>query len=264
MAIDTSMFAAKIPAATYTLGDRLDLICVRGPSVVRDGYGSAQLKRVTALMSSGGTTAWEIHVKNGNWVDELVNVAAGAGATALSNTSSGIQPGHDASLHANSGWQVYGVCILAGTESANKDLTTLIDVDYAGVPSVANPRTAVGVPCTNTLDMTVANTAEGASETPVWNSVNVDILKAGYKYLLTELMFRAAVGPTGFGFISISGAAGQSGLERIVPVVANSYSALRYSIDYATPLQKGPMNINVMFFGSGSTNAHIHIDWVKK
>lgn len=265
MAIDTSMFGAAIPAATYAVGDRIDLGIIRGPAVVRDGYGEPKLKRMITLVTGTPTTAWEIHIKNSNWVDEVINTASFQSATSLSNNGSAIQAGQNVPLQVNSGWSVYAVCIGAGTEASALDLVALIDIDYPRVAAVADPKQVQGEPCSTRLNIAGTSTINGGIATPTWSTVNVDILKAGYKYLVTEMMFRATgVGST-FGFISISGAAGQGGLERIIPVVNNTVS-LRYSVDYSTPLTKGPMNVNAMVFNTSATATTYQVcfDFVKK
>ena len=48
MAIDTSLFAADIPAGTYAVGDVVNLACIDGPANVRSGRGAAKLKPIIA------------------------------------------------------------------------------------------------------------------------------------------------------------------------------------------------------------------------
>lgn len=265
MAIDTSMFVKNLPVGTYTAGDVIPLVNKRGPSIVRDGYGDAYLKRIMCGLSRSGATSMvpgHIVVKNSNWVDEVANMAAPAVNITLAETSSNIQRGHDCKLVKNSGWSVYFVVDETTTTTAANDLFCLIDIDYPAVQAVKDPRSAPGTPVTIVRNDTVTAAASGSIESAAWTTYNVDFLKAGYKYLLTELGTYVSGG--GIGFVSISGAAGQNGLERIIPAVAD-LSYLRYLIDYSTPLVKGPMNLNYLLLRStpGSVTMVTEIDWVK-
>lgn len=264
MAIDTSLYAAKIPAATYSVGDVVPLGIIRGPSVVRDGYGTAILKRIITVANTA-TAQFAVHVKNSNWVDDMSNPALGSTETLFGNESGAVQSGQDCPLVPNSGWMVTAECIIAGTEANDADVACLIDVDYPSVAAVQNPKQSKGNPVTIDAQYSHTITGKGSLATaPVWATYNVDILKAGYKYLLTEASFRDT-GTSLFGFISISGAAGQAGLERIIPVRSGNLSGLRYSLDYSTPLVKGPMNINILSVGTaGASSAYTYMDFVQK
>lgn len=264
MAIDTTMFAGTIAAATYAVGDRIPLGVIRGPKVVRDGYGKANLKRIFTG-NNAASTVWAVHVKNSNWVDEMSNVAGFANdVTYLSAQSGAIQAGQDMDLQPNSGWDVYAECIIAGTEAAAADVFALIDIDYPSVAAVQNPKQAKGAPVTVASIYNRTPTAKGTLASAAnWATYNIDVLKAGSRYLLTEA---AALEPSNnsTGFISISGAAGQAGLERIIPTrTANGGS--KYPVDYSTPLVKGPMNLNILSIGPASAVAtYVYMDFVKK
>lgn len=264
MAIDSTMFAATVPAGTYAVGARVPLRVVRGPQVVRDGYGKAFFKRFFTTKTDG-TLGWAVYLKNSNWVDSLSNIAVNPNAfeTILDGDSAAIQEGHNADLIANSGWECYAVCIEGGTISAASDIIALLDIDYPSVLAVENPRRMDGEPVTLDETFTISPTAAGAVATaPVWNTFNRDIFKAGYKYLLTEAAAHIPAGT--IGFISISGAAGQAGLERIIPT-RGSTGGSRYPILYSTPLVKGPMNINVLAVGPAApVNSYTYFDFVKK
>lgn len=266
MAIDTSMFAAAIPAAAYTKGQVVTLGNVRGPAIVRDGYGAAYLKRVMAGCTnpnSAGIIRGHITIKNSNWVDSLSNLLMAPNNVALAENSSNIQKGHDAPLTPNSGWEVTFTFDEAVTTTAATDVFALIDVDYPSVQAVQNPREAKGLPVTTMRDDTIAVAAYGGLSSAAWTTFNIDILKAGSKYLLVEL--GSYINGAAIAFISISGAAGQNGLERIIPAVVNNLGNLRFLLDYSTPLVKGPMNLNYLAIGgsAGSAPAITEIDWVK-
>lgn len=264
MAIDSSLFAATIPAATYTTGDIIPMGCIRGPAIVRDGYGHAKLKRFITI-TNAASASFVVRVKNSNWVDSMSNPALGVSETTFGNESGAVQSGQDAPLTPNSGWEVTAVCIAGGTEANAADIACIIDVDYPSVAAVQDPKAVQGFPVTIEDNYTHTITAKGAlASAPVWATFNVDFLKAGSKYLLTEASFKDS-GSSTFGFISLSGAAGQSGLERIIPVRAGSAAGLRYSLDYSTPLVKGPMNINILSVGTaGTSSAYTYFDFVKK
>lgn len=263
MAIDSTLFVASIPAAAYAVGDVIRMGVIRGPAVVRDGYGDAYLKRIFSITNAPAMVG-HVVIKNSNWVDEVDNITPTIGNTALASNSSGIQSGHDAKLQPNSGWEVAYVIDAAITTTSAADVAAIIDIDYPKVQAVANPKQAQGTPASNVRRDAYTVTATGSSPALVWTTYNVDILKAGYRYLLASTYFRGA-NSTNIGFFSISGAAGQSGLERIIPVLPNTTLNLRYDIDYSTPLVKGPFNINYAALGTaGADTAVLEIDWVKR
>lgn len=259
MAIDSTLFVGQIPAGTYAVGDIVPMSVIRGPAIVRDGYGTAILKRIFTLSTAG---TGHVVVKNSNWIDEVDNIAPGVFSVSLAPNSNGIQAGHDSVLMPNSGWDVYFVFDQAITTTTAGDVFTVIDVDYPKVAAIANPKNAQGIPCSNIRRDSYTVTATGSSASMVWTTYNIDILKAGYRYLLSSTFFRGA---STVGFFTISGAAGQAGLERIIPVMPNSLGNLRYDLDYSTPLVKGPFNINYAAVGTAGTDtAILEIDWVKK
>ena len=67
------------------------------------------------------------------------------------------------------------------------------------------------------------------------------------------------------GFIYLSNAAGMGGLSRVIPVNAVS-SAIRTTIEYASKLVKGPMDVGVMMFAAVATTADLYMihDFVKR
>lgn len=267
MAIDSSLFGANLPIGTYTAGDVIVLKNIRGPAIVRDGYGAAYLKRMisgTVRNQAGAKIIGHVVVKNSNWVDEMANIAAPVSAVALAENSSNIQRGHDSKLTPNSGWQVNFIVDETVTTTAANDVFCILDIDYPSVQAVQNPRVAPGTPVTIMRNDTVNVVAFGGIETAGWTTFNVDFLKAGYRYLLTELGVFSSTA-IGMGFVSISQAAGQQGLERIIPTIPLDSGYMRYLLDYSTPLVKGPMNLNYMMLGAsaGTATAISEIDWVK-
>lgn len=267
MAIDSSMFAAGLAAGTYTAGDVIPLGNIRGPAIVRDGYGVANLKRIFSTFSNSNSAAnipGHIEIKNSNWMDSIANLVAPPDGLALAETSANIQKGHDATLTPNSSWSVNFVVDETTTTTAAQDVIAVIDVDYPSVSAVQNPREAKGTPVTMVRHDSVTIQTYGNSGTANWTSYNVDIFKAGFVYLLTEMGgFSSSIALT---FISISGAAGQNGLERIIPCTTANTSRMRYFIDYSTPVVKGPMNINYLPFGSssGSVTLVTEMDYVRR
>lgn len=264
MAIDSSLFHVVVPAGTHLAGEVIPLKVIRGPSVVRDGYGSAKLKRIYTI---GNTTAqWAITVKNANWVDQMKNLVPTISGFTLARNSSGLQEGNDCELQPNSGWIVTAECIIGAESKAKEDLFALIDIDYPQVQSVADPKAMQGTPVSEILGLSYTQTAIGADDL-IWTTHNVDMLKAGSKYLLAEAGFKDVF--ANIGFMSISGSSNQHGLERIIPTIPNTVNGLRYLLDYSTPLVKGPMNINLASVvlsttTAGANTAYIEFDWVKK
>ena len=267
MAIDTSLYAAALPAGTYTKGDVISMGNIRGPAIVRDGYGKAILKRIicgTSNQASGANgIKGHVVIKNSNWMDEVANLVMSPTPVSLAENSSNIQKGHDCDLFPNSGWEVKFIVDDTITTTAANDVYVLIDVDYPSVQAIRNPREEQGTPVTIMRDDTVTVTAFGSLPSAAWTTFNIDILKAGYKYLLTEL--GGFITSAGVAFVSISGAAGQNGLERIIPVIVNNLANMRYLLDYSTPLVKGPMNLNYLAIGTAGTgSAVIEMDWVRR
>lgn len=256
MAIDSTLFQVIIPAGTYAAGDTAPLSVVRGPSVVRDGYGEARLKRIYTIQD--GASIGHVSLRNSDWSDEMANIVPAPSAVILSNNSNAIQQGHDCILKKNSGWDAKFTFDAAITTTTAFSVFLLVDIDYPSVQAVADPKIARGTPSTTVREDPY--TVVGYGTALSWKTINVDILKAGRKYLLASATFRDS--NAAHGFFSISGAAGQNGLERIIPVIPSSSTNLRYVLDYSTPLVKGPFNINYAGVGTAGTSAALlELDW---
>lgn len=266
MAIDSSLFAADIPAGTYTAGDVVSLVNIAGPVNVRSGRGTALLKQIMCGRFSQNAPHWEIHVKNSDWIDEVVSVAGNISqATSLDDYSSLVQFGCDNNLQQNSGWQVYAVCILGGTSSAADSIFALIDVDYPSVSAITDPDRLAGFPTSIKYEKPAAPiSAIGAMVTANWDTQSVDYFKAGFEYCIQSVeMFYSSSSVA--GFIAFSNAAGMGGLQRIIPVNAN-INSIRYKLRYASKLVKGPMDVKTMFFAATATTGPVVMihDYVKR
>lgn len=265
MAVDSTLFYVNIPAGTYAVGDKFVMKPIRGPAVVRDGYGKAIMKRVVTLADRGsGTTSEGItHIRNSNWLDEMANFAFIPAATTLAENSNALQKCGDMELQPNSSWEVVYEIREAVTTTVDLAVFVLIDIDYPQIAAVANPKQENGAPVTIYSEYSVTTTAYGASDL-VWTDFNVDIFKAGFRYLLATVGARTS--PGSLGFFSIHGAAGQAGLERIIPFIGSPISALRYGLDYSTPLVKGPMTISLSAMNTSSTTstARLELDFIRR
>lgn len=268
--IDSSLFAADIPAGTYAAGDIIPLGVIDGPSVVRSGRGAAILKRMTVgimINATGSTLPWKVFAKNSDWVDPMMSVTAPLReTTALDERSGCVQSGNNCPLTPNSSWEVYAVCAAAGTTTVANSIFCLLDVDYPSVSSIIDPYTLTGIPTTLEIEETINVLASGTLTTGAWVKQNVDIFKAGYEYALQKVEFVS--GTVSQGFVSISNAAGMGGLKRIMPIASNAIN-IRDKIEYASKLVKGPMDISVLMFsntGSAVTGANVDIvmDFVKR
>lgn len=268
MAIDTTLFAADIPAGTYNVGDVIPLVPIDGPANVRSGRGAAKLKQILVGQLAAAGPYFRIHVKNSDWIDEIESFTAGvsgSGAITIFDQESGaIQNGHDCSLTQNSGWQVYAEVVAAGSPTAPNSVFCMIDVDYPEVGGVTDPKKAVGFPTSVSFDeANVPVAANGAMVGSTWTTRNVDYLKAGYRYVLDAV--ELAAGSTVVGFLAFSNAAGMGGLQRIIPVITFA-EAIRYSIRYSSVLVKGPMDVKLKLFAgtAGTTNVVMAHDYVKQ
>lgn len=249
MAIDTTLFAVDIPAGTYAVGDVLQLTCIDGPANVRSGRGAAKLKTACAAQFAAQAPFWRIHIKNSDWIDEIETFAGAivGQATIFDDESGAIQKGHDCDLTPNSGWQVWAECVYGGTSTSANSLFALLDIDYPQVGGVTDPKKAVGFPTSIPYDIpSIGSNAFGSLVGSAWNSVSVDYLKAGYKYVLDAVEL-SSTASTVIGFLAFSNAAGMSGLTRIIPLFSNT-AAIRYSVKYSSVLVKGPMDIKVKLF----------------
>lgn len=263
--IDSMLYQAQIPAAAYTAGQRIPLGLVRGPSVVRDGNGKATLKRIFMIADNSGVDL-NVHVTNGSWIDEVINPAPPIqSGVLLLKDAKNIQDGHDCELTVNSQFSIYAEVVDAVTSTNDFSVYCLIDIEYDAVPAVINPRDQTGTPMTIQMKETVTGSVMGSPL--VWTTVSKDVFKAGYKYLLTEMGARLASSGTNsqFGFISVTGAAGQAGLQRIIPVYIGGAS-LAFPIDYSTVLVKGPMDVNVaaVVASAGNPDLDIQMDFVRR
>lgn len=269
MSVDSTLFAADLPAGTYTTGDIVPLGCISGPANVRSGRGTAVLKRIfggVLTLASGSATWWRIHVKNSDWIDEAMCMTADLGNIAvLDQHSGGIRLGNNDNLTPNSSWEVYAECVIGGTTTGANSIFALIDVDYPQVAAITDPDKLVGVPASIAYDKSLPINAYGTMTTSAFTTENVDYLKAGYQYALQEISIMSALGGGLVGFIALSNAAGMGGLTRIVPVAGNP-AAIRQTIEYATILVKGPMDVKTLLFNTSSSTTTVTMihDFVKR
>lgn len=249
MAIDSTLFAADIPAGTYAVGDVVNLGCIDGPANVRSGRGAAKLKNIITCQFAGGSVPyWKIHIKNSDWIDDVQSYAAPMNAlTAFDEESGAGQSGHDCDLTPNSGWQVWAECVIGGSPTGANSIFALIDIDYPQVSAVTNPKKAVGFPTTIGYNASITSQAVGALVGSTWSVESVDYFKAGYKYVLdaVEVLSNSLNGFV--GFVAFSNAAGMGGLTRIIPVTSD-VAAIRYGVEYSSVLLKGPMDIKTKVF----------------
>lgn len=268
--IDSSLFGVDIPAGTYAVGDMVQLKAVSGPANVRSGRGAAFLKRITTgtlLNASGSDSLWYVHVKNSDWIDPTISITASLREPTVLDEKNGCnQRGHDCPLTPNSAWEVYAVCARATTTTVANSVYALIDVDYPSVSSIIDPDTLPGIPASIKDERASTTTnAAGTLTTASFEVHNVDIFKAGFEYALEKI---ESTGSPGYcGFISISNAAGMSGLKRIIPTVTSSQN-IKSKIEYASKLVKGPMDIGYLLFDpagtGGTTTAETVLDFVKR
>ena len=266
MAIDSTVYAEDIPAGTYAVGDIIPLVNIDGPANVRSGRGSAILKNIFVASATANTPRFRVHVKNSDWVDDVSSVASAITTlTSLNDDSGCCQRGHDCALTPNSGWQVYAECIAAGTPTGANSVFVIIDVDYPQVSSITDPATIRGIPASITLDKANVNVAAfGSMVGSTWSIDSIDYFKAGYEYALDKVeVFTGS--PTFFGLLAFSNAAGMGGLQRIIPITS-LIESLRYKINYASKLQKGPMDIKLKLFNTaaGTTDVKMIHDYVKR
>ena len=269
MSVDSTLFAADLPAGTYTTGQIVNLGCIKGPANVRSGRGSAILKRIMGgvlTLASGSATWWRIHVKNSDWIDEAMCLTADLGNTAVLDQHSGcVRLGNNDALTPNSSWEVYAECIIGGTTTGDNSIFALIDVDYPQVSAITDPDKLTGVPASIAFDRSLPVNKYGTMTSSAFTNESVDYLKAGYQYALQEMSIMSSIGGGLVGFIALSNAAGMGGLTRIVPVAGNP-SAIRQTIEYATILVKGPMDVCTLLFNASASTTNITMihDFVKR
>ena len=260
MAVDSMLYQISLPAGSYTAGSKAPMALIRGPTVVRDGCGTPRLVKIITFADNNGVNV-DVHVKNGQWNDEIINAAPTVSAMIFDENSHAIQKGGNLELVKNSGFDVSIEHMVSVTTTAAVDIFCQIDIDYDGYPAIDNPRDEYGFPMSIEMSQTITNTALGAPL--VFSSINVDIFKAGYKYLLTDAFFDALGVSCNAGFISITNAAGQGGLERLVPVYP-SQGGLSFNLDKSVPLTKGPMTINFAAIAAAAVPAEIQFDFIRR
>lgn len=271
MAIDSSLFVADIPAGTYAVGDTVELSIAAGPANVRSGRGAALLKRLTSGIigsASGSVSYWKVSVKNSDWIDPMASLTAQLrSATALDERSGAVQRGNDCPLTPNSSWTVTAECMVAGTTTVANTIFALIDIDYPSVSAITNPDTLPGIPTSieYTPGSAITVHALGAGVGAPFDTFNVDIFKAGYEYAIQKMELVSSSFLA--GFVALSNAAGMGGLQRIIPATG-LLEGIKNMIEYATKLQKGPMDIRfLMFANSGTASTEtptIVMDYVKR
>ena len=260
MAVDSMLYQISFPAGSYTAGTKGAMALIRGPSVVRDGCGTARLVKIFTASDASGLNV-DVHVKNGQWNDEIINAAPVASDTILSDNSHAMQKGGNFPLVVNSGFDVSYEIMEAATTTAAVDVFCQIDIDYDGYPSIADPRNEEGMPMSLEMAQTITNTAAGSPL--VFTSISVDVFKAGYKYLLTDAYFDSLGVTCPLGFLSITNAAGQGGLERLVPVYP-AKAGLSFNLDKSVPLTKGPMTLNFAAIAAAAVPAEIQLDFIRR
>ena len=272
MSVDVSIFAADIPAGTYSAGDTIQLTNVKGPAVVRSGRGAALLKRITTILitdQSGSYSLWKIRVKNSDWIDPATSYAGFVGdGTTLDKRTGAVSAGHDCPLTPNSSWDVVAECTGSFTTTVANSVAAVIEIDYPNVAAITDPDKLVGIPCSIEHEQAAVNVnAPGTLTSSAWDVVNVDFFKAGYVYALEKLELNSvATGVT--GFVGISNAAGMGGLTRLIPIT-NGVDKIRPLIEYASSLQKGPLDIMFCLFNNKAATAttdtiDVVFDFVKR
>lgn len=269
MAIDSSLYVCSIAANTvFAKGDTVKMTCIRGPTVVRDGYGKAILKKVFVCEDGGSQPVGHCTIKNSNWIDEMANFAvplSTSGNFILADNSAAIQRGGDMQLMPNSSWDIEYHLDEAITVSVDYDVYVLIDIDYPEVAAVENPNTQTGAPITMMDEYSVTTNVYGTAASAVWTEINVDVFKAGYRYLLAQIGGKLTSSSSQLGFFSIRGAAGQAGLERLIPFPPSTVTSQRYNLEYSTPLVKGPMTMSFMIMGSAGTDTLLlETDYIRR
>ena len=260
--IDSTVFMADIPAAAYTVGQTIPLAVKYGPAAVRSGYGKAVLKEIVSGNIASGAH-FEYVIQNSNMIDPIINSLGDfQDIVAMDEFSTMVQQGNDYELEPNSTWVVYAKCVIAGTTTAADTAIVQIDIDYPEVAAVENPLEQKGIPTSIEMDVPVTINAAGSSATAGWDTINVDILKPGYKYLLEKVSF---VGSGTVGLIAFANAAAQNGLSRVIPVCVSNHTVNK-AIKYAAPLTKGPQDIKFMMFAAAASTGtnHLVIDYVKR
>lgn len=268
MAIDSTLFSCSVPAGTYAAGDTIEMTAIRGPKVVRDGYGAAKMKKVFICQDQSSQPVGYVTIKNSNWIDEMGNfvlTASTSGNYILDDESAAVQRCGDVELQPNSSWTVTYHITEASTTTLAYDVFALIDVDYPSVAAVENPKEQQGAPVTMFNTYPVTTTAYGSAATGAWNETNVDVFKAGFRYLLAQIGGKLATSTAQIGFFSIHGAAGQSGLERLIPFPPSALISHRYNLEYSTPLVKGPMTVSMLIMGAaGTDNIIMETDYIRR
>lgn len=268
--LDVTLFGKSLPAGTYAVGDRVQLECIDGPSVVRSGRGAAFLKRITSGMlisASGSTTNWRIFVKNSDWIDPAASASAFLdGVVTLDPQSGCVQDGQNCPLTPNSSWEVWAECTSGGTTTIGNSIFCTLDIEFPAVASIVDPKSLQGFP-TSLINQITTDLQTADIEAAGWTTVNVDMFKAGYEYALVKPEL-STTGGGATGFVKLSNAAGMAGLNRIIPI-ASFATTLRNNIEYASKLVKGPMDISLMLFSTSGTavtgsNASLLLDFVKR
>ncbi len=261
--IDTSMFALDIASGTaVTAGQEIPLKCVDGPAVVRSGRGAALLKRMQTLRIGTAGVGFLVKIKTSDWVDPVINEAGPMGTTTMDRRTGGYQSGNNCPLTPNSSWEVVAIPLGSTTTTGDVSLLALIDIDYPSVSSIVDPESLPGIPCTITESIQAAGNAAGSAETATWTGGNFDIFKAGYEYALQKCS--AATSANGaIVFVQISNAAGMAGLSRIIPVYVDPNTICNI-VEYASKLVKGPMDIKIKAFATGTLTYTIIMDYVKR
>jgi len=269
--IDTMLYRAILPAGNYTAGQVVDLALFDGPSVVRDGYGKAVLKKIFTVSDNGAPAGGYVTVKNQNWIDTVANIlsssSGNSGYGILSEDGPAIQSGGDLELQPNSSFIVQYVNPVAVTLGADIDIFCQIDIDFPEVAAVANPQNEKGTPMSIVRTDAFNVFAFGTAAT--WTTYSVDQFKAGYRYLLAQVGANIHSGSStnvNLMFVKLHGTAQQNGLAQIIPIIPRVSGTNRFHLDYSVPMVKGPMQISYIGFATAAAAdaATVEFDYIRR
>ena len=260
----TTTTVTTITKTTTTGGTRVPLTIQSGIENVRQGYGTAKLKSVTALYAVAGTdtntiAGIPVEVKNSNWIDKAGVLAQKfADDTSLDMSNLAHMRGRDVSLMPNTSWMIDAVLPATWTYNASTapylDLYVILSIEYSDVQGLDTERT-VGYPV---MKEAINQSVTGSANVEI-DLGTYDNLLQGKQYVLSEVSMSSGITGTA-QFLIVRGFANQKGLQRVIPIKANGIAEQIRGSTYLTK-QTYPLAL-ISNVALSSTSVQVNMEMV--
>ena len=243
---DNVLFHASIASGTAA-GTVVPLTLLYGIENVRQGYGTAKLKNIRGIYSSGYSSSLgvPVEIKNSNWIDSAGLVAQKClDNDAFSRYNLAFMRGRDKELAPNTSWTIFAT--LPANTTSIMELYVLLEIEYSDVAGLSTEN-AAGSP--------VRKLCKNASVTGAANTLvpigTFDNLLQNIEYVLSEVSLDTGA-DTYAQFVVLEGFGNQRGLVRIFPAKS---TGMADPVEGSVKLTKQTYNVSVIRAGALSAAA---------